>query len=429
MKASARQPLGRRPLYPNEALQRRTLVVLAIMQVIGTVGVGIAPSIGVLLAGEVTQSEGWAGLARAASTLGAALFGLPLGTLAARFGRRFALAGGWWAAAAGSAILVVAAQASLVIPMFVGLLLIGAGSAVSLQARFAATDLAEPHRTGRSLALVVWVGTIGSVLGPNLGVPGEVVGGWTGLNVFAGAFAIATVCLALAGLIVFIWLRPDPLQVLSRQADAPPTTGKRPARMRLLLTELRSNRVARYAAIAIITAQVVMAAVMTMTPVHVAAQGGSIALVGITISLHVLGMYALSPIVGYVADRYGPRATITIGILVFLASLLFAVIRPHDTGWVIASLILLGVGWSFVSVAGSALFSEVVSGQARASAQGGVDALAHLLGAMAAFAAGPLLVLTNFSMVAVAAIAALIPLAYLTLRLGRWSVDSVGRRP
>ena len=153
-------------------LQRRTLRVLVLMQIIGTVGVGVAPSIGVLLAGQVTDSEAWAGLARTASTLGAALLGLPLGNLAARRGRRIALATGWWTAAAGAAILVAAAQWSLVVPLFVGLLLIGAGSAVSLQARFAATDLAAPHHKGRSLALVVWVGTIGSVLGPNLGVPG-----------------------------------------------------------------------------------------------------------------------------------------------------------------------------------------------------------------------------------------------------------------
>ena len=156
-------------------VQRRTMVVLIVMQIIGTVGVGVAPSIGVLLAGEVTDNEAWAGLARTASSLGAAFLGIPLGNLAARFGRRVALSSGWFIAAAGAALLVWAAQLSLVVPLFIGLLLIGSGSAVSLQARFAATDLAEPRRKAKSLALVVWVGTIGSVLGPNLGVPGEVI--------------------------------------------------------------------------------------------------------------------------------------------------------------------------------------------------------------------------------------------------------------
>src|SRR5690625_3205051 len=187
------------------------MVVLVITQVIGTVAVGVAPSIGVLLAGEVTDNEAWAGLARTASTLGAALVGLPLGNLAARSGRRVALAAGWWGGAAvGGALLVAAAQWSLVGPLFVGLLLIGFGSATALQARFAATDLAEPQHEGRSLALVVWVGTLGSVLGPNLGVPGEVVSRATGLTVFASAFIITAICLAVDGSIGLTFFRTDP---------------------------------------------------------------------------------------------------------------------------------------------------------------------------------------------------------------------------
>ncbi|WP_051266972.1 MFS transporter [Gulosibacter molinativorax] len=392
------------------------MTVLIIMQIVGTIGVGIAPSIGVLLAGEVTENEAWAGLARTASTLGAALMGLPLGNLAAKFGRRFALSSGWWLAAAGSTILVFAAQLSLIVPLFIGLLLIGAGSAVSLQARFAATDLAEPHHKARALALIVWVGTIGSVFGPNLGIPGEVVGNLVGLNVYAGAFLIAAVCLAAAGLIVFVWLRPDPLlrlQQLKPHASAP--TGKRRGRIRLIFAEMRTNADARYAVIAILTAQIVMVSVMTMTPVHMAHQGGSITLVGITISLHILGMYAFAPLVGYLADRAGHRITIAFGIGIFLVSLVFGALWPDDTGWIIASLFLLGVGWSFANVAGSAFFSTVVSDETRASSQGGVDALSNLLGATAAFVAGPLLALTNFSALSVIAMFVLVPLAILTL--------------
>lgn len=395
------------------------MVVLVIMQVIGTVGVGIAPSIGILLAGEVTESEAWAGLARTASTLGAALLGLPLGNLAARRGRRSALSIGWWIAAAGSTLLVLAAQYSLVIPLFMGLLLIGSGSATSLQARFAATDLAQRQHKGRSLALVVWFGTIGSVFGPNLGVPGEVISHQTGLTVYAGAFLIAAVCLAAAGIIVFLWLRPDPLDVLRRSVDAHPTAfSRRSGRIRRILVELRVNRSARYAVIAILTAQVVMASIMTMTPVHMARQGDSVTLVGLTISLHIAGMYALAPLVGWLADRAGHRSTIAAGIAVFVVSLVIGALWPGDEVSLIVSLVLLGVGWSFVNVAGSALFSVVVSPETRASSQGGVDALSNLFGAVAAFAAGPLLVLSSFSTLSVLAIGVLVPLSVLTL--ARW---------
>lgn len=397
------------------AIQKRTVGVLVFMQVIGTVGVGVAPSIGVLLTGEVTQNEAWAGLARTASTLGAALLGLPLGSLAARHGRRFALSSGWWIAAAGSTLLVFAAQWNLVVPLFVGLLLIGAGSAVSLQARFAATDLAAPQHRGKSLALIVWVGTIGSVLGPNLGVPGEAIAAHTGLTVYAGAFLIAAICLAAAGLIVFALLRPDPLLVLREQTEQTDAAPQRAPRLKLMFAEVRANRPARYAVVAILTAQIVMAAIMTMTPVHIANTGGSITIVGITISLHIAGMYGLSPLVGLLADRFGPRATIGVGILIFIASLTAGALWPGDTGWIITSLILLGLGWSFVNVAGSALFSTAVSPESRATAQGGVDALSNLCGAVAAFAAGPLLVISSFSTLSLLAMVALVPLAALTV--------------
>lgn len=402
---------------PLGLVQRRTMRVLVLMQVIGTVGVGVAPSIGVLLAGEVTDSEAWAGLARTASTLGAALLGLPLGNLAARRGRRIALSTGWWTAAAGAALLVAAAQWSLVVPLFLGLLLIGAGSAVSLQARFAATDLAEPHHKGRSLALVVWVGTIGSVLGPNLGVPGEIIHRTTGLSVFAGAFLVAAACLGLAGVVVFLLLRPDPLLILQANAPSPAApAGKKRAPVRRILAELRVNRPARFAVVTILSAQVVMVSIMTMTPVHLTHQGGSITVIGLTISLHVAGMYALAPLVGFIVDRYGHRPSIVAGLLVFAASAAVGALRPADTGWIMVSLFLLGVGWSFVNVAGSALFSKVVSAETRASSQGGVDALANLCGAVAAFAAGPLLAASSFPVLSVLATAVLLPLAVLTVR-------------
>lgn len=397
-------------------IQRRTIAVLVVMQVVGTVGVGVAPSIGVLLAGEVTNSEAWAGLARTGSTLGAALLGLPLGDLAARRGRRVALATGWWTAAAGGALLVLAAQRDLVVPLFVGLLLIGAGSAVSLQARFAATDLAEPHHRARSLALVVWVGTIGSVLGPNLGVPAEALGRVSGLTVYAGAFLIAAVCLAVAGTVAVVWLRPDPLHVLSRTSPTSPHPGSAPrsGRLRAVAAALGGNRPARFALVAILTAQVVMVAIMTMTPVHLTHHGDSITVIGLTISLHVAGMYALAPVVGLVVDRFGHRVAVAVGVLVLATSLVAGALRPDDTGWIVTSLILLGIGWSFVNVAGSALFSAVVPDRARASSQGGVDALSNLCGAAAAFAAGALLAASSFSALAWTALVALLPLAVLT---------------
>jgi MFS family permease len=421
------------PPVAGDVLQKRTLLVLVISQVVGTVGVGIAPSIGVLLAGEVTSSETWAGLARTASTLGAALLGLPLGMLAARFGRRAALASGWWISAVGAALLVVASQWSLVLPMFLGLLLIGAGTATSLQSRFAATDRARPENQAKSLSLIVWVGTLGMVLGPNLGLPGRMVGEATGLTVFAGAFLIAAVCLALAGSVVFVWLRPDPLaEHIGTGTGAGTGEGVAAARVPLgarvrgARDELSGNPRARVAVLAVVTAQVVMVSVMTMTPVHISHHGGSVTLVGVTISLHILGMFALSPLVGAATDKFGHRATIAVGILVVLVALGLGAVFPQNPGAVMVSLILLGVGWSFINVAGSALFSSAVPAQNRATAQGGVDALSNLFGAVAAFGSGPLMAVTGFPVLCVVAALVMIPLIARVVGGGRQAGEQDG---
>ena len=423
---------------PGDPLQRRTLVVLVSAQILGTIALGVTPSIGILLAGEVTDNEAWAGLARTSSTLGAALLGIPLGDLAARRGRRTALATGWWVAAAGAALLVAAAQWELVVPLFLGLLMTGAGTAASLQARFAATDLAAPSTRARSLSLVVWMGAIGNVLGPNLGVPGEALGAVTGLSVYAAAFLIAAVASALAGGIVLAMLRPDPLRVLVRRqavlAEGESAEGAVPAaaahasararridRIRLMIAEVQADRRARTALVALLTAQVVMTSLMTMTPVHIAHQGGSLTIVGLTISLHVAGMFGLSPVVGILVDRIGHRATTGIGIGLFAGAIAAAVLVSGTTSGIITSLVLLGLGWSFMNVTASALFSAAVQGPSRASAQGGADALSNLLGAIASFAAGPLMVLSSFSALGVVAAVVMVPVVLLALNPANWT--------
>lgn len=432
----------------HDPVQRRTLVVLVLAQILGTIALGVTPSIGILLAGEVTDNEAWAGLARTSSTLGAALLGIPLGNLAAGRGRRVALVTGWWVAAAGAALLVAAAQFELIVPLFLGLLMTGAGTAASLQSRFAATDLAAPSTRARSLSLVVWMGAIGSVLGPNLGIPGEALGAVTGLSVYAAAFLIAAVASLLAGTIVLVLLRPDPLQVLARRQDeladgatraagsrraasipVGPARASRAGRFRAMVAELRADRRARTALVALLTSQVVMVSLMTMTPVHIAHQGGSLTLVGLTISLHVVGMFGLSPVVGILVDRAGHRATIGIGILLFAMSLLAAIFASGTTGGVIACLVLLGLGWSFMNVTASALFSTVVQDRSRASAQGGADALSNLLGAIVAFAAGPLMVATSFAVLGILAAVIMVPVVLLVLNPANWTETDPRIRP
>ena len=85
----------------------------------------------------------------------------------------------------------------------------------------------------------------------------------------------------------------------------------------------------------------------------------------------------------------------------------------------VADLVLLGVGWSFVNVSGSALFAAAVSDETRAASQGGIDAVSNLCGAAAALAAGPLLVVAGFPTLSVIAAVALVPLTLLLIVSGK----------
>ncbi|MFH5821653.1 MFS transporter [Georgenia sp. AZ-5] len=401
--------------------RRRTTATLVAAQVLGSLGIGAAPSVGVLLAEQVTDSETWAGVARAATTVGAALLALPLAGLAGRSGRRGALATGWLGAAAGAALLVASAVADSVPLLVLGMLLMGAGAAAQLQARFAATDLAAPAHRARSLALVVWVGTLGAVIGPNLGVPGQAVEARAGLPPLAGAFAIGAVLLALTGAVVLAGLRPDPLLLAQRHADdagsvtGPPVPGRnglaRAARA------VRAAPPARFALLSLVLAHVSMVSVMTMTPVHLAHHGATISLVGLTISLHVLGMFALAPVVGVAADRYGRVPVILAGQVVLAAAAVVGAAGAGSAAAVAAALTLLGLGWSVVTVPASALLSQSVPAPARPLVQGMGDATMNAAAAMGAIASGPVMALVGFPALAAAAGLVVVPVLLAARRL------------
>ena len=403
--------------------QTRTVRTLASSHIIGAIGMGAAPTVGVLLAEAVMDSETLAGIARTSTTLGAALAGIPLAALAARHGRRTALGSGWFVAGMGATILIFAAISSNPITLVLGMLLIGVGSAVTLQSRFAATDLAAPERRGRALSIVVWVGTLGAVVGPNLGVPGEAVEAAFGLPPLSGAFVIAAVFLFAASGFIFLFLRPDPLSLARRKSAvlvaAGPVKPKIPfgRRLALSLRVIWSIPASRLAFVSTISAHAVMVGVMTMTPVHMHHHGGSISIVGLTISFHVVGMYAFAPLVGQLADRIGSVSTIVVGFGILVVALVVNMIFGGATSGVMVGLFLLGLGWSFVTVSGSTMLTNSIPSTERTLVQGVADTSMNTVAAAAAALAGPTLALFGFAGLSIGAALVLVPGAVL---LARW---------
>lgn len=397
-------------LHPQR-VQRRTVVVLSAAQLLSGVGSGASLSVGSLLAVQLAGSNAWAGSVTTTMTLAAALTALPLAGLAGRRGRRAALVTGLLSAMTGALLVILATVTGAFPVLLLGAALLGLGTAANLQARFAAVDLADPEHRGRSLAIVVWAVTVGAVAGPNLIQPGALVGQALGLPPISGPFVFSTAGLALAALLLLIGLRPDPLLLAARlrgggEEPAKGTTGSRGRHaLRNGLRAVRSAPRARLALLAVVAAHGCMAAVMSMTPLHLqlltegplaghpaghahAASTDVFVLIGFTISLHIAGMYALSPVMGWLTDRVGRLPVILLGHGLILLAVCVAGFGQGQPVLVTTGLVLLGLGWSAATIAGSTLLAESVAPGDRVLVQGVSDTLMGVAGAVGSGFAG-----------------------------------------
>ncbi|WP_348648410.1 MFS transporter [Cryobacterium breve] len=374
--SAAETSLAGRPAHGP--LQRKVVGVLVAGQILGGIGMGATLSLGALLSAQLSGSSSWSGMAATMSTLGAALVAVPLARLAQARGRRLSLATGSLVAGAGAVLAITAVSINVFALLLLALMMLGAGSAANLQARFAATDLASQAFRARDLSIVVWSTTIGAVLGPNLFGPGEVVGAALGLPPMTGAFAFSLLATVGAAIVYTIGLRPDPLltALAARGTDA---AAPRP---RGGLVILRTTASARYAVAVIALSHATMVALMSMAPVHLREHGATLTVVGLTISLHVAGMYALSPVFGWLADRAGRMPVILAGQALLLSSLTLFWLAGDSSTVMTIGLILLGLGWSASVVAGSALIGEAVGLNDRAALQGFSDLSMNAAGAL-----------------------------------------------
>ena len=395
-----------------EVLQQRGRRILITGQVMAGLGMGATLSMGAILASRLSGSEAWSGMAATMSTLGAALAAVPLARLASRSGRRISLFTGALLAASGAIVTIVSTLVAFFPLLLVGLALIGVGTAVNLQSRFAATDIANDRTRSRDLSLVVWATTVGAVSGPNLITPGEAVGSFLGLPELAGPFVFTLAAQTLAAVVYFVGLRPDPLLLARELARDPNSAGAKS-----LGPSVDNLVVARTAIISIALSHATMVAVMAMTPVHLVNHGASLAIVGFTISLHIAGMYALAPVFGMLSDRIGRIPTILVGQVILLASLLFTGFGSENELAVVIGLVLLGLGWSAATVAGSTLLSESTIIEKRAARQGISDLVMSGSGAAGGALAGVVLAFLGYnglSFVALALVAGVVVRVTLT---------------
>ena len=378
-----------------------------------------------ILGEELSGSETLGGVAASSMTMGAALTAIPLARFMARNGRRPGIAGGYAMAMGGSVLSLLAALSGWYPLLPVGILCVGLGYSANMAARFAAADLAE--EPGTAIGTVIWASTLGSVIGPTIGFgPARSFATSIGLDELAGPYLMSFVLFGIAAVVVGTYLRPDPLEVAGG-------LGRHEKRVPLgsFIRPVFRSRDGMLAVGSMMIGHIVMVGVMTMMPLHLRSGGNELPVVGYIISLHIIGMYALSPIVGRLVDRFGARILIAVGgLLLALGAEVAAHNEAHEALGAFIGMFLIGVGWSCGLVASSALVVRTFTGDDRIGIQGLSDMCMTAAGASAGMVAGFTMAATGFHHLSHAAmfIGLLPPLVVVMDSIGRRRAASTTRR-
>ncbi|WOI41225.1 MFS transporter [Bacillus altitudinis] len=377
-------------------LYKRVLFVVSLSQIFGGAGIAAGITVGALLAQQMLGTEAYAGVPIALFTLGSAGSAFIVGKLSQRYGRRIGLSTGFVAGGLGAIGVVLAAMMNSVILLFASLFIYGAGTSTNLQARYTGTDLANSKQRATAISTTMVMTTFGAVAGPNLV---EVMGKFAvsiGVPALAGPFILSAASLIVAGLVLFILLRPDPLDIARRIAAYKAEHGhgnKRDAADKKI-----DKKGLTVGATVMILTQIVMVALMTMTPVHMQHHGHGLAEVGIVIGFHIGAMYLPSPITGVLVDKLGRTAmSIASGITLLLAGLLAAFAPSDSMILLIIALSLLGLGWNFGLISGTAQIVDSTEPSTRAKTQGTLDVFVALAGASGGALSGMVVANTSYA--------------------------------
>jgi len=400
----------------QQKLYKRTLIIVSVSQMFGGAGLAAGITVGALLAQQMLGTDAFAGLPTAMFTLGSALAAFIVGKLSQRYGRRIGLATGFIVGGFGAIGVVMAALTNSIILLLISLLIYGAGTATNLQARYAGTDLADKKQRATAVSITMVMTTFGAVAGPNLvGVMGSFAHS-IGVPKLAGPFILSAAAFILAGLVLFVMLRPDPLiiaNIIERYKQEHTYKGQP------ITEEANENkRGITVGAIVMILTQIVMVAIMTMTPVHMGHHGHGLSAVGLVIGFHVGAMYLPSLVTGMLIDKIG-RTTMSIaGGVILLAAGVIAAIAPSDSLLLlIVALSLLGLGWNLGLISGTAQIVDSTTPSTRAKTQGKIDVFIALAGASGGAMSG--MVVANSSYAALSLVGGV--LALLLIPVVIWS--------
>lgn len=402
------------------ATQQHIVSILAIVQIIAGIGVASGGAVGALLVADLS-TDSLSGLATTASVIGAAIFAIPISRIMDARGRGPGLIFAYASGFVGAILIVVGAVVEFLPLALIGLFGAGAGMAATLQSRYAATDLATAERRASSLSMVVWATTIGSVIGPNLASPMGRVAEQIDIPSLAGPYLLTMLVFVICGLLIALFLKPDPLltaRAISGERSVRGTADSRS--LRQSISYLNSIPPARLALLSMAVGQTVMVAVMSMTPVHLRHSDAGLRIIGFVISGHIAGMYIASPLVGFATDRFGRRPIIITGGLILLTAFIVAGTASGAESFQLGmGLFLLGLGWSCTMIAGATLLTDSIPMSVRPTVQGSADLIVGISGASASLIAGLVVGLGSYALLNILAAIVVVPLIALTIKSRR----------
>ncbi|PID22349.1 MFS transporter [Sporosarcina sp. P3] len=383
----------------QKQLYKRSLLVVIISQIFSGAGLAAGITVGALLIQDMTGSESLAGMPIALSTFGSAFSAYLVGRLSQRYGRRLGLGAGFITGGVGAFGVIFAVMSGSLAVLFIFLFIYGAGTSSNLQARYAGTDLADEKQRATAVSVALVSTTVGAVAGPNLVLPMGHVASFIGIPSLTGVFLLAGVAYVLSGLTFLLFLRPDPLLV-AREIELAEQKERIESIEGHVAHQHTANKMGIWVgAIVLVLSHGVMVAIMTMTPVHMQHHGASISGIGLVIGLHIAGMYLPSIFTGVLVDRIGrPIMVIASGVTLALAGILAAYVAGESIVWMSVSLTLLGIGWNFGLISGTAIVIDSTDVLTRAKIQGSIDVFVALAGTVGGLASGIVVAFLGFSM-------------------------------
>jgi len=339
-----------------------------------------------------------------------------MGILMGRYGRRMGLCTAYGFGFLGALLGMIAVLNGIFPLLLLSAVGMGIARSGSQMSRFVVGEMFPVDKRAQMIGRVVFAGTIGAIFGPALVEPGSQLARLLSLEIASvaaapagatvgelttGPWVIASFLYGISFFITFFLLRPEPALVARQYSEAPrhSSAAAGPAGPKLLQL-LRLPRV-QLAIMSMLISQTVMSTLMTITPWHMHLADHSNAQVSLVIGVHVFGMFGLSPLTGYLIDRYGRVTMMAIAGLILIAS---TIVAPLSTQmpYLLAGLFLLGLGWNFGYVAGSSMLADALSGSERTRVAGFNDMLVAFCAGLGTLSSGFLFSLGGFIFVSAA---------------------------